>query len=173
MLSGTSKLLKVSRRRLIRGTPSTVPSQRANSPVAPWRRLSPTMDGTPPGVTGRFASIITRRHSCILSSTVSNDPEVYQLYRRIVDNRPDIVAAYASAITALVERILAECVAKGLYSLDDTAAAAGVVRDAMMVFVHPALVAAAVIAGQPTEDQIRNVMATLHAGFSAGVQLAK
>ncbi|WP_431205329.1 hypothetical protein ACQ86E_10545 [Bradyrhizobium betae] len=50
-------------------------------------------------------------------------------------------------------------------------AAAGVARDAVTVFVHPAHVAAAVAAGLPSEKMARNVVRTLCAGFRAGAEL--
>lgn len=101
----------------------------------------------------------------------ANDPEVYGLYRRIVEDRPQIIADYARAMTALIARILADGVRRGEVQIDNVEAAAGVVRDAVTVFVHPAHVAAAVAAGLPSEKMARNVVRTLCAGFSAGPDL--
>ena len=101
----------------------------------------------------------------------ANDPEVYGLYRRIVEERPEIIANYARAMTALIARILADGVRRGEARIDNVEAAAGVVRDAVTVFVHPAHVAAAVAAGLPSEKMARNVVRTLCAGFRAGTSL--
>lgn len=101
----------------------------------------------------------------------ANDPEVYGLYRRIVEERPEIIAAYARAMTALIARILADGKRRGEVQIDDVEAAAGVVRDAVTVFVHPAHVVAAVAASLPSERMARNVVRTLCAGFQAGVDL--
>lgn len=101
----------------------------------------------------------------------ANDPEVYGLYRRILEERPEIIANYARAMTALIARILADGVRRGEARIDNVEAAAGVVRDAVTVFVHPAHVAAAVAAGLPSEKMARNVVRTLCAGFQAGAEL--
>lgn len=98
----------------------------------------------------------------------SNDPEIYQLYRRVVDERPDIVRAYADAMTQLVAAILAGGVQRGEFRIDDVAAAAEVVRDAVTVFVHPAHVEAAARRGQSMERALLRVMATLIVAFREG-----
>ncbi len=100
----------------------------------------------------------------------AGDPEVYQLYRRIVEERPDIIAAYARAMTTLIAEIIADGVKRQEFKLDDVAAAAGVVRDAVTVFVHPAHVEAAVKAGLPVEAMAKNVIRSLVAAFSTGMQ---
>src|SRR5215471_13903886 len=74
----------------------------------------------------------------------TNDPEVYQLYRRVVDERPGLIHDYAARMTRLVAaRILADGVRKKEYKIDDIDVAAEVVRDAVTVYVHPAHVEAA------------------------------
>ncbi len=100
----------------------------------------------------------------------AGDPEVYQLYRRVVEERPEIVAAYARAMTALAAAIIADGVKRGEFKVDDVDAAAGVVRDAVTVFVHPAHVEAAVKAGLPTEAMARNVVRSFAAAFKAGIR---
>lgn len=100
----------------------------------------------------------------------AGDPEVYQLYRRIVEERPDIIAAYAQAMTALIAEIIADGVKRREFKIDDIAAAAGVVRDAVTVFVHPAHVEAAVKAGLPAEAMASNVVRSLVAAFRTGMQ---
>lgn len=102
----------------------------------------------------------------------ATDPEVYGLYRRIVEERPEIIAAYAVAMTALIARILADGIRRNEFRIEDVEAAAGVVRDSVTVFVHPAHVAAAVAAGLPSDRMARNVVRTLCAAFKAGVHLA-
>lgn len=101
----------------------------------------------------------------------ANDPEVYQLYRRVVDERPDIVQNYAIAMTRLIAAILAAGVEGGEFKIDDTASAAGVVRDAVIVFVHPAHVAAAAKAGISREQDLHRLMSTLITAFVHGVPL--
>ncbi|MBP7066083.1 TetR/AcrR family transcriptional regulator [Ferrovibrio sp.] len=100
----------------------------------------------------------------------AGDPEVYQLYRRIVEERPDIIAAYAQAMTALIAEIIADGVKRREFKVDDIAIAAGVVRDAVTVFVHPAHVEAAVKAGLPAEAMASNVVRSLVTAFSTGMQ---
>lgn len=100
----------------------------------------------------------------------AGDPEVYQLYRRVVAERPEIIAAYASAMTALLAEIIADGVRRREFKVDDVAAAAGVVRDAVTVFLHPAHVEAAAKASLPTEAMARNVVRSLAAAFRAGVR---
>jgi len=99
----------------------------------------------------------------------AGDPEVYQLYRRVVEERPEIIGAYARAMTALAAEIVADGVKRGEFKVDDVAAAAGVVRDAVTVFVHPAHVEAAEKAGLPTEAMARNVVRSLAAAFACGI----
>lgn len=100
----------------------------------------------------------------------ADDPEIYQLYRRVLEERPEIVAAYARAMTALAAEIIADGVARREFRIDDVAAAAGVFRDAVTVFVHPAHIEAAVRAGLPTEQLARNAVRTLVAAFEAGIR---
>jgi AcrR family transcriptional regulator len=100
-----------------------------------------------------------------------NDPEIYQLYRRVVDERPDIVRGYAVAMTQLVAAILGDGVQQGEFKIDDVAAAAEVVRDAVTVFVHPAHVEAAATRGYSMERALLRVMATLIVAFKKGVSL--
>lgn len=100
----------------------------------------------------------------------ADDPEVYQLYRRVVDERPEIIATYARAMTALVAEIIADGVKRREFKVDDVATAAGVVRDAVTVFVHPAHVEAGAKAGLPTEAMAKNVVRSLLTAFRAGVR---
>jgi AcrR family transcriptional regulator len=101
----------------------------------------------------------------------TNDPEVYQLYRRVVEERPEIVQNYAVAITRLIAAILVSGVENGEFRIDDIDAASGVVRDAAIVFVHPAHVAAAAKAGLSREPDLHRVMTTLVTAFTNGVSL--
>lgn len=101
----------------------------------------------------------------------ASDLEVYQLYRRVVDERPDIVHNYAATMTRLIAAILASGVENGDFHIDDIDAAAGVVRDAAMVFVHPAHVAAAAKAGVSREADLHRMMTTLITAYGHGVAL--
>ena len=98
---------------------------------------------------------------------LAGDPEIYALYRRIMEERPEIIAAYGRAMTGLVERILADGVRRGELQIPDIGTAAGVVRDAVTVFVHPMHVEAGVRAGRPIEDMARAVVRTLVKAFIA------
>ena len=98
------------------------------------------------------------------------DAEIHGLYRRIVVERPDMIAAYAERITALVAKLIEQAVARGEWRIDDIGVAAGVVRDAAMVFVHPAFVAQLVTAGAPAEDMLRATVTTLVRAFESGVR---
>ncbi len=103
----------------------------------------------------------------------ANDPEVYQLYRRIVDDRPDLVRNYAEAITKLIAVILTDGVRQDEYKIDDVVAAAEVVSNAVTVFVHPTHVEAAAKAGIPMEQAVRRMVATLDVALRCGVSLPK
>ena len=98
-----------------------------------------------------------------------NDPEMYQLYRRVIDDRPDLVRNYADAMTRLLAAILRDGVQQGEFRIDDVDAASEVVRDAVTVFIYPALVEAAAKAGISMEQAIKRVMATLTVAFRSGV----
>jgi AcrR family transcriptional regulator len=99
------------------------------------------------------------------------DPEVYQLYRRVVDERPELVRNYAAAITRLVVSILMDGARRCEFKIDDVEAAAEVVRDAVTVYVHPAHVEAAARAGVSGETNLRRVMGPLVVAFRTGVSL--
>jgi len=98
-----------------------------------------------------------------------NDPELYELYRRVIDDRPDLVRNYADAMTRLLAAILRDGVLQGEYRIDDVDAASEVVRDAVTVFVYPAHVAAAAKAGRSMEEAIKRMIATLIVAFRSGV----
>jgi AcrR family transcriptional regulator len=102
----------------------------------------------------------------------ANDPEVYQLYRRVVDERPGLIHDYAARMTRLVATILADGVRKKEYKIDDIDAAAEVVRDAVTVYVHPAHVEAAAKAGHPLEPAIKRMISTLNIAFRSGFSFA-
>lgn len=97
-----------------------------------------------------------------------SDRELYQLYRRVVDERPELVSGYARAITRLVAAILADGVKQGEYRIDDIEAASEVVRDAVTVFVHPAHVEAAAKSGRSMEKAAQRMIATLNVAFRSG-----
>ena len=81
-----------------------------------------------------------------------------------------MIAAYAVRITSLVARLIEEAVLRGEWKVDNISVAAGVVRDAAMIYVHPAFVAQLVTAGAPVEDMLRATVTTLVRAFEAGVQ---
>lgn len=99
----------------------------------------------------------------------ADDPEMHALYRRVVEERPDLILDYAGRITGLVRRLLADGVAKGEFPECDLDAAAGAVRDAVTVFVHPAHVEAAAKAGLDQEAGLQTVLRILVAGLATGV----
>lgn len=97
------------------------------------------------------------------------DREIHDLHRRILVERPDMIEDYARRITALLARLIAQGVERGEWRVSDVAAAAGVARDALTVYVHPSFVAQLAAAGAPAEAQLRATVATLAAAFAAGV----
>lgn len=101
---------------------------------------------------------------------LADDPEIHGLYRRIVAERPDLVADYARRMTVLVRQVLEDGIVRGEFCIRDLDAAAGVVRDAVTVFVHPAHVEQAVVAGLDVEPRLQAVIDTLVSAFEAGQQ---
>lgn len=98
---------------------------------------------------------------------LGEDPEIHGLYRRIVAERPDLVADYARRMTGLVREVLEDGIARGEFRIDDLDTAAGVVRDAVTVFVHPAHVEQAILAGLDMEPRLQAVIDALVASFRA------
>ncbi len=103
----------------------------------------------------------------------AGDREIHELSRRILIERQDMIIAYSNRMTAVIARLIAQAVERGEWKLSDVTKAAGVVRDAVTVFVHPQFVAQAVEANVPAEDRLRAILATLTAGFAAGVDYGK
>ncbi|QYE34072.1 TetR family transcriptional regulator [Polymorphobacter sp. PAMC 29334] len=102
----------------------------------------------------------------------AGDREIHDLYRRIVVERPDIIAGYAERMTALIGKLIAQGIERGEWKVDDVATAAGVVRDAVTTYVNPAFVALLVNAGAPVEDMVRATINTLARAFEAGMVYA-
>ncbi|NML77018.1 TetR/AcrR family transcriptional regulator [Rhizobium sp. S-51] len=98
---------------------------------------------------------------------LGDDPEIHGLYRRIIAERPDLVADYAQRMTALVRQVLEDGIARGEFRIGDLDVAAGVVRDAVTVFVHPAHVEQAVVAGLDMEPRLHAVVDSLVSAFAA------
>ncbi|MFN3500630.1 MAG: TetR family transcriptional regulator [Allorhizobium sp.] len=98
---------------------------------------------------------------------LGDDPEIHGLYRRIVTERPDLVADYARRMIGLVRQVLEDGIARGEFRIADLDAAAGVVRDAVTVFVHPAHVEQAVVAGLDMEPRLQAVLDALTVAFAA------
>ena len=96
----------------------------------------------------------------------AEDPEMYALYRRVVDERPDLIADYAQRMTGLVRRLLSDGVAQGEFVARDLDQAATALRDAVTVFVHPAHVEASARAGVDQEPGLLFLMETLLRGLS-------
>lgn len=103
----------------------------------------------------------------------TGDREIHDLYRRILVERQDMVIAYAQRITRLIQTLIAQAVDRGEWQVDDVAQAASVVRDAVTAFVHPQLLAQAIEANAPVEDQLRATVATLTRAFEAGVDYSR
>lgn len=101
---------------------------------------------------------------------LGDDPEIHGLYRRIMTERPDLVADYARRMTGLVRQVLEDGIARGEFRIPDLDTAAGVVRDAVTVFVHPAHVEQAVVAGLDMEPRLQAVIDTVVAAFTAARQ---
>lgn len=100
----------------------------------------------------------------------AGDREIHDLYRRLLIERQDMIAAYAARMTALIAQIIGQGVERGEWMVDDAVTAAGVVRDAVTVYVHPLFVAQAMEAGVPVEAQLRATLATLIRAFEAGIR---
>ncbi|MGI4878917.1 MAG: hypothetical protein ACRYG4_15670 [Janthinobacterium lividum] len=99
----------------------------------------------------------------------ASDREIHDLYRRIVVQRPDIIAGYAERMTDLIGKLIAQGVQRGEWQVDNVAIAAGVVRDAVTTYVNPAFVALLVSTGAPAEDMMHATITTLARAFEAGV----
>lgn len=112
-----------------------------------------------------FLDLHRRKHERFVG-----DREIHDLHRRILVERPDMIADYARRITTLVEKLIAQAVERGEWKVDDIARAAGVVRDAMTTYVHPALVAQLISGEAPVEDMLRASVTTLARAFEAGVR---
>lgn len=115
----------------------------------------------------RLAALVLTLHRS-KRAKFGDDPEMHALYRRIVEERPDLILDYARRMTGLIRRILADGVARGEFGPMDLDAAAGAVRDAFTVFVHPAHVEAAAKAGLDQEAGLRTLMRVVIAGLAAG-----
>lgn len=118
-------------------------------------------------VAGRLTALVLALHRS-KRAKFADDPEMHALYRRIVEERPDLVLDFARRMTGLVRRLLAEGVARGEFGPLDLDAAAGAIRDAVTVFVHPAHVEAAAKAGLDQEAGLRRLMEIILAGLAAG-----
>jgi AcrR family transcriptional regulator len=99
----------------------------------------------------------------------TGDREIHDLSRRILIERQDMIMTYAQSMTILIARLITQGVERGEWKVSDVAQAAGVVRDAVTVFVHPQFVGQAVEANAPVEAQLRAVVTTLARAFAAGV----
>lgn len=103
----------------------------------------------------------------------TGDREIHDLYRRILVERPDMIVAYSQRMTGLIQTLIAQGVDRGEWHVNDVAQAASVVRDAVTAFVHPQLLAQAIEANAPVENQLRATVATLTRAFEAGVDYSR
>ena len=103
----------------------------------------------------------------------TGDREIHDLYRRILVERQDMIIAYAQRMTRLIQKLIAQGVDRGEWHVSDVHQAASVVRDAVTVFIHPQLLAQAIEANAPVEDQLRATVATLTRAFEAGVDYSR
>jgi AcrR family transcriptional regulator len=115
----------------------------------------------------RLAALVLTLHRS-KRAKFADDPEMHALYRRIVEERPDLILDYARRMTALLRMILADGVARGEFSTMDLDAAASAVRDAFTVFIHPAHVEAATKAGLDQEAGLQTLMGLVVGGLTAG-----
>ncbi len=102
---------------------------------------------------------------------LEGDPEVYELYRRVLEERPELVHNYAAAMTRLLAFIVEDGVRAGEFKTDDVGAAAGVIRDAVTIYVHPAHVEAAAKAGIDLEPSVTRMVITLVTALRTGLVL--
>ncbi len=98
----------------------------------------------------------------------ADDRAIHDLHRRVLAERPELVADYAARMTALIARLLTQGVERGELALADVDEAAGVVRDAVTAFVHPTHAPALAALGPKAEQRLRAVVAALLRGFGEG-----
>lgn len=103
----------------------------------------------------------------------AGDREIHELSRRVLIERQDMIIAYAQRMTILIARLITQGVEQGEWKVSDVAQAAGVVRDAVTIFVHPQFVGQAVETNAPAENQLRAILTTLTTAFAAGVDYGK
>jgi hypothetical protein len=72
-------------------------------------------------------------------------------------------------MTVLIGRLVAQAVQCHEWKINDVAIAAGVVRDAVTTYIHPAFVALLVAADAPVEEMVHATITTLARAFEAGV----
>jgi AcrR family transcriptional regulator len=113
---------------------------------------------------GMVLALHRRKHE-----RLEGDPEVYELYRRVLEETPELVQAYSAAMTGLLVSIVEDGISRGEFIVDDAVAAAEVIRDAVTVYVHPAHVEAAVKAGIDLEPTIGRMMLTLVTALKTGL----
>ncbi|WKL57489.1 TetR family transcriptional regulator [Asticcacaulis sp. ZE23SCel15] len=102
---------------------------------------------------------------------LEGDPEVYELYRRVLEVRPELVKNYTAAMTRLLAAIIEDGVKRREFVVDDVDLAAGIVRDAVTVYVHPAHVELAFKAGLDLEPSVRRMIETLVIAMRRGLSL--
>lgn len=139
----------------------------AAATMAEEAALAETFVNTDAPAAERLAALVLTLHRN-KRAKFADDPEMHALYRRIVEERPDLVSDYARRMTGLLRLILADGVARGEFGTMDLDAAAGAVRDAFTVFIHPAHVEAATKAGVDQEAGLQTLVALIISGLASG-----
>ncbi len=98
-----------------------------------------------------------------------DDREVHDLYRRIIVERPDMLAGCSEHMTSIIAKLIEQAVEAGDWKIDDVGVATGVVRDAVTFYLHPVFVEQLETAGVNVERLLGATVATLTRAFDAGV----
>ena len=95
---------------------------------------------------------------------LQDDPELFAVYHAVAEEARGVVAQHVATLLGQLERIIAEGVVLGEFTLQEQAAAARAVLNATMPFHHPALLTTVL----PAEAEARAVLALLVAGLRSG-----
>lgn len=114
--------------------------------------------------TERLEALIAETHR-LKRSKFETDPNVYEIYSRVMTGRPDLAKRNRRSRLKALARVIEDGIAAGEFHLTDPRAAAAIVNDATVKFHHPTIVAQSM--NQPTEDQARAVLRALASGFAA------
>jgi AcrR family transcriptional regulator len=92
------------------------------------------------------------------------DAEFYETYRRVVELRPDFAAKRREKISNVFKKLVESGIEAGEFKPIDAHEAAGVLKDATALFLHPLLIPTAL--HEDTETRAQNVVRYVLAGFS-------